>query len=280
MKQVRTTGRQSLSPRDRTILLSLNQHHYLNARQVEQFFFYRHASSASGGRSCRRVLKRLYIQKLVVRVTNRQVGGWMAGSSSYVYSLSRLGQTLIADSHQPVRFIPPSYRSPLFLEHSLAIAKVHLALREAHRLGKLELIEVQTEPSNWRRFTGNFGNQEILKPDVYAITAPREHSRYEDMWFLEIDRATMSSAVILRKCQQYISYRQSLSNPAHDDAVFPMVIWLVPNNYRKHQIKSVIGRLPPVHQDIFRVMLQPDLVPFIKARYYLERLPIVNGSLK
>lgn len=260
-----------ISGRDRAILRSLAMHRYLPAKYIERLHFYDHASPASGSRSCRRVLERLMRRRLIQRLPERRIGGVYSGSSAYIYSLTKRGHKVVEqnDSASPKA---SNFSSTLFLDHSLEIAHTHVRLEEATRHDTLELLNLQTEPFNWRSYTNTYGLKDTLKPDLYVTTAPKRDDLYEDVWFIEVDRATESAAAIEKKCLQYIDYRMSNN---HEPGAFPIVVWLVPHSQRHHQLTSLVSKLPDMHQNMFRVLHQNSLINFIRARYFLEHLPLM-----
>ncbi len=186
-----------LSQRDQAVLQAIAEHRYFTTKQVEQLLFSSHSTPDSGARCCRRVLSRLERWKLLERPI-RRVGGLQAGSAASIWMLSSAGQRL--RNLQAGRGAVGRVREPgeRFIQHYLAIGDAHLALVTAARAGLVELLSVQIEPACWRPYTGLGGTREVLKPDLFAVTASGE---YEDHWFIEIDRATESLPVLIRQCQ-------------------------------------------------------------------------------
>ena len=84
----------SLSARDRQILLAVEEHRFLTARQIEHLLFTGHASQLTATRICRRVLQRLTEARVLVRL-ERRVGGARAGSASYVYAVGPAGDRIL-----------------------------------------------------------------------------------------------------------------------------------------------------------------------------------------
>ncbi|OGL22641.1 hypothetical protein A2707_04990 [Candidatus Saccharibacteria bacterium RIFCSPHIGHO2_01_FULL_45_15] len=257
----------SFSARDQAILRRLAEHRYLTSRQIERFFFTRHHSPASAARSCRRVLARLYEQHLVTRLSVRAIGGWAAGSTGYTYRLARPGYEAL--TLRPNNTVT---RSPLFLEHTLAIADVRLALEQLARAQRLQLVGVDTEPNNWVYY-GSFGVREVLKPDLFVVTATSPESDYEDTWFIELDRATSSLNAVLQKCRQYISYRLSSEARARPGG-FPIVVWLVPTRRRQREVQQITQKLPLSQRDIFRVVLRQQFAAYLSAYYSLGQVAL------
>jgi hypothetical protein len=243
-----------LSDRDLSLLGSVQQHRFLATRQIEELHFADHASKLAGARVCRRVLARLSTERLLVRL-QRRVGGVRAGSASFVYALGPAGQRLL-NSGQRRRFTEPS---PLFLDHALAVADIHVSLVTAHRAERLELGQVDVEPACWRRFVGAGGAREAIKPDLYVVSAC---GAYEDCWFLEIDRGTESPAAIARKCRAYQAYWRT-GFEQERIGTFPLVVWVTGDSRRATRIEQVIGGSRQLKRDLFRVTTDERLVDLL-----------------
>jgi len=202
-------------------------------------------------RQGREVLASLVARGLLARLP-RQVGGVRAGSAGFVYSLGIAGQRLTRpQGSRPQR---PWQVSSRFLDHSLAVTELLVRLTEADRAGELWLVDFQTEPASWRTFTALGGGRAVLKPDAEVTI---RLGRYEDRWFVEVDRATESGPTLLRKCQQYVSYWQSGVEQAARE-VFPQVLWLVPDAARQTQLVEVLGQLPAEAWRLFTVAVYAD----------------------
>lgn len=246
--QARRVGR-SLSDRDQAILDSLRAHHFLSTEQLQRFHFADHGTAAAAARICRRVLHRLY-QLRVIDHLDRRVGGVRAGSASYVWRVGPVGDQLLRQRtpvEQPrLRRKEPSLR---YLEHCLAVADTQLMLRDLASAGRIELLQVRTEPACWRSYLAVSGSRDTLKPDLYAVTAAGD---YEDHWFIEVDRATESLPTLLKKCAQYEVYRRT-GNDQDQLGVFPLVVWIVPDHARADKLKTVIAASRSLDADLYRV---------------------------
>lgn len=233
--------RGSLSERDLAVIRSVHEHRFLIASQIEALHFADHATADAGARICRRVLARLATERLLTRL-HRRVGGVRAGSASFVYALGPIGRRLLGEER---RLTEPS---PLFLDHTLAVAEAHIELVRAERAGRLELVEVEVEPACWRRYTGPGGATEVLRPDLYVIT---RHGEFEDCWFVEIDRGTESPAAIGRKCRAYqASWGTGREQEQH--GAFPRVLWVAPDEPRARRIEKVIRGARNLKRELFR----------------------------
>jgi hypothetical protein len=244
--------RNSLSERELGIVSTLGQHRYLSARQIEEFQFSEHATRLTGARICRRVLARLTEARVLTRLERRAVGGVYAGSASYLYTLGPVGWRLLGEeSRSRSREL-----SETFLDHTLTIGDVHLALVRAERQGEIELVRVGIEHSCWRRYTGSGGALEKLRPDLHVVTASGD---YEHCWCIEVDLATESLTTVIRKCRQYVAYRQT-GIEQRRSGTFPIVVWSAPTERRTARIAKAIESAKRLPQELFRVVETGALV--------------------
>jgi hypothetical protein len=247
-----------LSDRDLAVLDLIAEHRFLTTSQVHAFCFHTHTTNESGSRICRRVLLRLEQHGLLERPI-RRVGGLQAGSVSSVWMLSSTGQRLrnLRDGIGDVgRVREPGDR---FVQHYLAIADTHLALIEAERIKRLELVTVQIEPAAWRSYTGLGGSSELLKPDLYAVTAS---GQYEDHWFIEVDRATESLPTLIRQCRQYEAYRRTGTEQT-SRGLFPLVLWVVPDQLRAAKLRDRLAASRDLDVELFRITTPEELIPVV-----------------
>lgn len=249
-----------LSERDHAVLASLYQHPFLTSRQLQLLHFHDHATEDAAARICRRVLGRLH-HLLIIEHLERRIGGVRAGSASFVWRVGLIGDRLLRHaSNEPgrARRKEPSLRH---LDHCLAVADCHLALITAARAHQLELLRVATEPACWRHYLGVGGAREVLKPDLYAVTATGE---YEDHWFIELDRATESLPTLLRKCAQYEAYRRT-GHEQDSAGVFPLVIWIVPDEQRAAKLRAAIVATRGLDTALFRVTIPRHFVALARG---------------
>lgn len=227
--------RRRLTDRDLAVLGSLRQFRLLTGSQVERLHFGENSDKTSSRRA-RAVVRRLAELGVIVRF-GRSIGGVRAGSSGHVLGLTGLGHSVL-DVGQPDRRRPRHTweGKPYFQEHTLAVAELHAAVVTRTRCSTAELLGYETEPASWRRFGGG----SVLKPD-YAVRLAVDD--IELAAFAEIDLGTESVPSVVRKCQSYIQYWQTgTEQTAHD--VFPVVLWLVPDDRRKARLQEGIARLP------------------------------------
>lgn len=243
-----------LSPRERAVLDSLDRFRLLTTEQLQLLHFTDHATPTSAARVCRRVLRQLARDR-VVEPLERRVGGFQAGSTSFVWRVGPVGDRLLrADDPAPrSRRKEPSTR---YLDHCLAIADCHCRLTLASRQGELELLRSDPEPSSWRRYQGLGGSREILKPDLFAVTATGD---YEDHWFVEVDRGTESLPTLLRKCAQYETYRRT-GREQVDGGVFPWVLWVMSRTERVDVLQAAIRAARDLDASLYRLTTPDGLI--------------------
>jgi hypothetical protein len=127
-------------------------------------------------------------------------------------------------------------------------------------------LEFVAEPDCWRSFSGRGGGRVLLKPDAYARVAS---GGYEYLWFVEVDRGNESRPTLKIKCQRYVDYWLSGREDTRS-AVFPAIIWLVPDERRADSIAGVIDQLPVDGRRLFRVGLFEDAVEILGGRGYAD----------
>lgn len=237
-----------LSERDRAILSGLAEAGFLSGRQIERrWFATEHVSEIGARRRTQRVLRRLTEAHLVQRLQRRQ-GGVRSGSDSFVYRLDHLGRRAVKLAGRG------SGREPAerFLAHRLAVAEVETGLIEAQRDGQITDLTIRHEPDCWRRLMNRGGGLDTLKPDL--LVELKTHN-WELRWFVEVDRATEHLPTVLAKCQLYQRYWQTgLETERYGQAVFPRVLWSVPDSKRVEQITGAIQRARSLSDELFLVV--------------------------
>lgn len=253
-----------LATRDIAILTSIHDHKFLTTKQIHALHFWNHDSYASGIRACTRVLTRLLGYGLIYRL-ERPVGGTSGGSTSYVWGVDAAGDRLArhldaspTNSKRSRAFEPSTY----FLAHTLAIADVRVLLETMARDGHFDLLDVQTEPANWRPFLTRSGARQILKPDLYAATSS---ANYEDYYFIEVDRSTESLPTLISQCLVYERSR-ACGSETERLGVYPLVVWLLPNARRRVAFTRAIQADKRLTTSLFRVLAPEDLRRFFNEQ--------------
>jgi hypothetical protein len=238
--------RQRLSERDMAIIRQVAELRLMSARQIQAIHFPAsdHDNEAAGTRARQRVLKRLCRERLLSAL-ERRVGGVRAGSAGLVLTLGPVGQRVLAVGGPRRRAYEPTLR---FFDHTLAVSQLVVDVSVASRLGLLDLLDWQAEPHCWRQFSG-IGGRGLLRPDAFLVLGSGE---YELRRFIEVDRASESLPVIVRKCRLYADYYQSGTEQARS-GVFPRVCWIVPDELRAERVRGSIARDRRLPERLFMV---------------------------
>lgn len=249
----------ALSDRDRQVLLSIQKYRYLLTGQVQRLHFLEATTQTAALRAASRNLKKLKELGLLDSLS-RRIGGVRAGSSGLVWYLTHAGERLLRlRDHKPYpskRFFEPS---PHFLAHGLAVAEISIRLTEICREHASSLSVLELEPDCWRTYS-DYGAMVSLKPDLFAVTVSDD---YEDRWFFEIDLATESPAKVIEKCDRYHKYyRTGLEQ--EESEVFPLTVWLVPDNTRKERLITHIREAFEKQPKLFAVITTDELEHLIR----------------
>jgi hypothetical protein len=248
--------RRHLSERELAVVASLNRYRYMSARQIEKLHFFNHASPLTGARTCRRVLERLTRASVLWRL-ERRIGGVRAGSASFIYALGPLGHRVVTDTDGArVRRREPSAE---FLDHTLAIAELAVDLHCLTRSGNLDLLDIEPEPTCWRRFTVGLEGVQVLKPD---LSVSLRASDYEYHWFVEIDLSTHSAAAVVRKCRLYDRY-WATGIEQDRSGLFPRVLFVAPNARRAGLLERTIDSAHHLNAKLFAVTTPADAMAYL-----------------
>jgi Replication-relaxation len=246
-----------LSEHDRAVLLDVFRFRLLTTRHIQRLHFDEaHRSALASTRACTRTLSRLRTTG-VLRPLERRIGGARAGSASHAWFVGPAGEGVLRalDVGRGGRH---NYQEPSrhFVEHTLAVAEASVQIIEAHRAHRFELLDLTTEPSNWRQALSRFGTTQWLKPDLHLVIADGE---YEHHWFIEIDLATEHLPVVLRQCAAYEAYRATgRYQAAH--GLFPIVLWVTPTQARKAALSGAIAATASLSCELFQVCAAEELL--------------------
>ncbi|MHB8242647.1 MAG: replication-relaxation family protein [Solirubrobacteraceae bacterium] len=224
-----------MSTRDLAIVRQVACLRLMSARQIEVVHFpaSEHGNAAAAMRARQRVLARLVRDGLLMAL-ERRIGGVRAGSAGLVLGLGPVGQRVLKLDGPRRRVHEPGLR---FVDHTLATAQLVVDVTVASRRGQLDMVEIQAEPACWREF-GRMGGRQVLRPDAFFSLGVGE---YELRWFVEVDRASESLPVVVRKCRLYADYYQAGVEQARG-GVFPRVCWVVPDEVRAEHVRRAIAR--------------------------------------
>lgn len=235
---------EGLSERDRSVLHRVAEHRFLTTHQLQGFCFSDHATVVSAARTTRRVLARLQRDGLLMAL-ERRIGGVHAGSQATIWQLAPAGSRLVYGEQRRRRSSPPSER---FLRHQLAVADVHVLLRQHERIEAIEGVAVEVEPASWRQYQGATGELRWLQPDLFAqITS----SDFIDRYFIEVDLGSESLPTLLGKCERYEQYRRSGTEQARS-GTFPLVLWLFLNTERADALRAAVRRMGRLTDALYR----------------------------
>ncbi len=255
-----------MSSRDFEILISLKHSKYLMTGQIKRLHFSESKKPQAGMRAASRNMFKLKEFGLV-KTFKRRIGGVHAGSASYIWCLTEPGQRILnlrsgdydarrARSH---RYLEPSY---IHIRHTLAIAECYVQLVEISRkYPKIVFAHVEWEPDCWRPFNHE-GHNIQLKPDLFASTY---NGGYEDRWFIEIDLATEAMPVVMDKCKRYIQYLNSGIEQRQHDGVFPITVWIVPDEKRKQKIIDALADSFKKAPKMFAIIMAEEFEELIRS---------------
>jgi len=243
----------AISDRDKEILRSLQKCRYLTTKQVTRLHFNNSSTKTAATRASNRSLSKLKDYGLIGAL-ERRVGGPAHGSDPYIWSLTAAGFRLInldnLDHSSRKRYLEPS---SYFLTHTLTIAEGYLQLRDICQKSGAELADVQFEPECWRWHKSSKGKPVALKPDLFAAV---RFAGYEDRYFIEVDRGTVTLQMIIRKCHSYLHYlKTGVEQKKH--GIFPYVLWIVPSKKRYESVRVTLQEHFPKLQQLF-IVITPD----------------------
>jgi len=228
-----------IGERDGKILTAIGKYKYMTTGHIRRMYF-TDGTDGAALRSANRSLAGLR-ELGVICALARRIGGVRAGSGSFVWTLTAAGVRLLdmlrhgdGETAYRRRYEP----STAFLTHTLAVTETAVRLTELAGAKEISSPTLQTEPDNWRQYSGLGGTPKYLKPDLFVVIASGE---FQDHYFLELDLSTESPSVVLKKCEQYLAYQKSGAEQAAH-GIFPYVVWIVPDVKRKESIKSHIEK--------------------------------------
>lgn len=230
--------------RDVAVVEHVAKFHQLRAGHIWEILFWDRRSQTSLDRS----LQRLVASKHLARL-ERPRGGDGGGSAQYVYQLGRAGWRMLG---RPARDYWVARSVNL---HTLAVADWFVRLNQASRGGAFELLDFQTEPASHKK-VGIIQ----LTPDALMTLGFGQRGNGETLsYWVEVDRGTERAEVIQEKCVRYWNAYSAAWPP---DEVFPLVLFVVPDDRRKQEIERVIKGGPDAAQGLFEVRLMDEIPAF------------------
>ena len=250
-----------IHPMQARLLALVAAHRFATTTQLARLTAPEYASSASALRQTQRHLASLAQQRLLTSL-ERRVGGWQGGSAVTIWAATTRGHRLVAPDEgegEVPRRQRPREVSTTFLDHLLAITEVRTSIEEAVRQEADTEAAVALEPDCWRTALSPSGQVQVLRPDLaVTITSPA----YEDRYLVEVDRATENPGRVIATCWRYQEH-QATSAQASDGGVFPLVVWLVPTDRRRHHLERAIAHSTGLLRELFRVIRLDQLPTLI-----------------
>ena len=251
-----------IHPMQARLLALVVAHRFATTTQLARLTALEYASPASALRQTQRHLASLAQQRLLTSL-ERRVGGWQGGSAVTIWAATTRGHRRVAaeneeDEGEVPRRQRPREVSTTFLDHLLAITEVRTSVEEAVRQEADTEAAVALEPECWRTALSPSGQVQVLRPDLaVTVTSPA----YEDRYLVEVDRATENPGRVIATCWRYQEHQAASSQAS--DGVFPLVVWLVPNDRRRHRLERAIAHSTGLLRDLFRVIRLDQLPALI-----------------
>ena len=248
-----------IHPMQARLLALVAAHRFATTTQLARLTALEYASSASALRQTQRHLASLAQQRLLTSL-ERRVGGWQGGSAVTIWAATTRGHRRVAAENGEGEEVPRRQRprevSTTFLDHLLAITEVRTSIEEAVRQQTDTEATVALEPECWRTALSPSGQPQVLRPDLaVTITSPA----YEDRYLIEVDRATENPGRVIATCWRYQEHQAQ----ARDGGVFPLVVWLVPDDRRRHRLERAIAHSTGLLRELFRVIRLDQLPALI-----------------
>jgi hypothetical protein len=231
-----------LGPRDIEIVLTIARLRLVSSSQLDRLHFLLFSSAKSRVMVRSRVLSRLVAWRVLATLP-RRVGGVRAGSAGLVFTLDTVGQQ-VAQMHGDGN--PPAHEPGVrFIQHTLAVSELYVALVELSRLHGFTVPVFDTEPRCW--WPNGLGG--TLKPDAFFVLVRSGHA---NVWWLEQDMKTEHLPTIRKKLAAYLDLlRRGQVGPT---GIMPRILLSVPDEDRQRSIEEVIRRLPEPAPRLFHVM--------------------------
>jgi hypothetical protein len=230
---------QHLSPRDWTVVETVNRLQVASGHQLERLCFAGLSNARSRTVTRSRVLGRLVRERVLVPV-GRRVGGSGRGSTVQAFALDTAGRQLLARRQlaeaQRVRVRRPGVPGTRTIQHRLAVAELYTELTEQARTSELHVALFKAEPAAW--WPNGIGG--LMKPDAYVVLARGDGVR--DHWWVEVDLATESLPTVRGKVAAYLDFRRR--GERGPDGVLPWLLISTVGVRRRAAIAALVGRLP------------------------------------
>ena len=224
---------------DYEVLKMLRRFHFMRTDQIKRIFMSWKECSERGKLSATtRLLHRLEKHKLIYHLPrrNRPMRG---GTYGLVWHLTENGVRILRlrEGTTGQRFRPHE-PTDKFLTHTLAVVETFVVYVETVRAHKnMEPIAFEVEREAMREFKID-GKKTSIRPDMF-ICVKIDGPRY--FMYIEVDLGTEGAAEIAAKCKRYIDYHR-IGKAKEEHGVFPLVLWVVPDEARKEWIRKTVSK--------------------------------------
>ena len=251
-----------IHPMQARLLALVATHRFATTTQLARLTAPEYASPGSALRQTQRHLASMAQHRRLTSL-ERRAGGWQGGSAVTIWAATTRGHRRVAAENGEDVEVPRRQRprevSTTFLDHLVAITEVRTSIEEAVRQEADTEATVALEPDCWRTALSPSGQVQVLRPDLaMTITSPA----YEDRYLIEVDRATENPGRVIATCWRYQEH-QATTSQASDGAIFPLVVWLVPTDRRRHRLERAIAHSTGLLRDLFRVIRLDQLPTLI-----------------
>lgn len=253
----------TLTKQDYTLLDLLNRCRYATTKQISNLYF-RDNTPKTATRKANLLTKKLASMGLITHL-ERRIGGVRAGSGSYIWSITHKGLKVLRQVKPNIKLRLKNRYEPSrdHLKHQLFVTQLFVEVRGLHLDKKLTLDTFAFEPKCWRAFTKGF-RPFTLKPDALMQVSLGD---FEDAYFLEADNATEHLGRVIAKCKQYIAYFNT-GIEQREIGLFPLVMWVVPDNKRKSAILNRIKEDLDAYWELFTVITLEEFPDMIQGGHY------------
>jgi hypothetical protein len=228
-----------IAHRDLAVIRLVGRFQQLTSAQISTAIFHEKRSKTSSTNVLRRLVRDRYLAHL-----NRPLpGGPQGGRGQYVYQIGPEGWKLFSRS----RWRPSS--SVNF--HSLAIGDVYMQALQIERAGHGSISSYLTEPESHVVIA-----RQDLRPDLHLeLEVP---GRGVLSLYIEVDLATERQKQLREKMERYYQAWK------HTDAdSFPLIVFLAPDEYRRAEIRRIVGAGGEEWTALFHVELQSDFAAYL-----------------
>ena len=247
-----------LTKQDYEVLSLLNRCRYVTTKQLVELYF-RENKPKTATRRANLLTKKLTNLGLIHHL-ERRIGGVRAGSGSYIWHITHKGIKELREVEPNVKLKLKNRYEPTqhHLKHQLFVTQLFVELTALHLDQKIFLEDFSFEPKCWRSFTTLFSHF-TLKPDAFTRLTIGD---FEDAYFFEADNATEHLGRVIAKCKQYVAYFNT-GIEQRENEVFPLVVWVVPDEKRKLAIEQRIQKELQDYWELFQVITLDDFKDFM-----------------